>query len=145
MANSGLFLCYARNKELAGPDQGSVDGLGLCLACELVTGPGTVVGAERNRGLWLIYLKSQSAKDALIIEGISYQQRMVTIHARDPFASRGPSTKITISGLRINSSDSEILDYVDCSCIIIISLCNLIIDRVLYLSNCRHVIRLHTS
>ena len=33
----------------------------------------------------------------------------------DPFASRGPSTKITIhvhvSGLRINSSDSEILDY----------------------------------
>ena len=111
MANSGLFLCYAMNKELAGPDQGPVDGLGLCLACELVTGPGTVVGAERNRGLWLIYLKSQSAKDALIIEGISYQQRMVTIHARDPFASRGPSTKITISGLRINSSFSEILDY----------------------------------
>ena len=111
MANSGLFLCYAMNKELAGPDQGPVDGLGLCLACELVTGPGTVVGAERNRGLWLIYLKSQSAKDALIIEGISYQQRTVTIHARDPFASRGPSTKFTISGLRINSSDSEILDY----------------------------------
>ena len=99
------------NKELAGPDQGPVDGLGLCLACELVTGPGTVVGAERNRGLWLIYLKSQSAKGALIIEGVSYQQRTVTIHARDPFASRGPSTKITISGLRINSSDLEILDY----------------------------------
>ena len=69
MANSDLFLCYAMNKELAGPDQGPVDGLGLCLACELVTGPGTVVGAERNRGLWLIYLKSQSAKDAIIIEG----------------------------------------------------------------------------
>ena len=32
-------------------------------------------------------------------------------HARDPFASRGPSTKITISELRINSSYSEILDY----------------------------------
>ena len=46
MANSGLFLCYAMNKELAGPDQGPVDGLGLCLVCELVTGPGTVVGAR---------------------------------------------------------------------------------------------------
>ena len=29
----------------------------------------------------------------------------------DPFASRGPSTKITISGLRINSRYSKILDY----------------------------------
>ena len=86
MANSGLFLCYAMNKELAGPDQTTVDGLGLCLACDLVTEPGTVVGAERNRGLWLtcIYLKSQSAKDALIIEGISYKQRTVTIHATIP-------------------------------------------------------------
>ena len=99
------------NKELAGPDQRSLDSLGLCLACEVVTGPGTVVVVERNRGLWLIYLKSQSAKDALIIEGISYKQRAVTVHARDPFASRGPSTKITISRLRINSSNSEILDY----------------------------------
>ena len=54
MANSGLFLCYAMNKELAGPDQRPVDGLGFCVDCELVTGPGTVVRAERNRGLWLI-------------------------------------------------------------------------------------------
>ena len=101
------------NKELAGPDHRPVDVLGLCLACELVIGPGTVVGAERNRGLWLIdlYLKSQSAKDALIIDGISCKQRTVTAHVRDPFASRGPPTKITISGLRINSTDSEILDY----------------------------------
>ena len=96
---------------LAGTDQRPVDGLGLCLACELLTGTDTVVGAERNRGLSLIYLKSQSAKDALIIEGISYKQRTVMIHARDTFASREPSTKITISGLRINSSNSEILDY----------------------------------
>ena len=83
------------NKELAGPDQGPVDGLGLCLACELVTGPGTVVGAERNRGLWLIYLKSQSAKDALIIEGISYQQRTVMIHARDPFSNKDHNIWVT--------------------------------------------------
>ena len=87
------------NKELAGPNQRPVNGLGLFLACELVTGPGTVVEAGRNRGLWLIYLKSQSAKDALIIEGISNKQRTVTIHARDPVASRGPSKKITISEL----------------------------------------------
>ena len=92
-------MCYAMNKELAGPDLRPVDGLGLCLACELVTGQGTVVGEERNRGLWVIYLESQSAKDALIIDVISYKQRTVTIHAMDPFASRGPSTKITISGL----------------------------------------------
>ena len=82
------------NKELAGPDQGPVDGLGLCfLACEPVTGPDTVAGAERNRGLWLIYLKSQSAKDALIVEGISYPQRTVTIHARDPFCQQGTVNK----------------------------------------------------
>ena len=56
-------------------------------------------------------MTSQSAIDALLIEGISYKQRPIAIHGRDPFANRGPATKITITGFRMKGSDSQLLDY----------------------------------
>ena len=49
------------------------------------------------------------------IEGISNRQRAVAIYGRDPFSDRGPATRITISEVRMDPDDSEILAYLKSS------------------------------
>ena len=91
----------------------------ICEAREKVTGFGSIVGAQRISGLWRIYPANDSARNKLLINGITLRGIKVTLRDRNPFlvttmgqtgaAFESPTTKVIINNIPISFSDDELL------------------------------------
>ena len=67
-----------------------VKGLQVCLACEKVTGDGTIIGAQRLHGLFRIYPATQDARNKLIIKGITIDKIFVPMMGILPLQGKIP-------------------------------------------------------
>ena len=90
------------------------DTLELCLAAERVCGLETVLGAQEIRGLWRVYPLTRTARNVLLIDGITLRQQTVQVHDKNPFILRGggreemPVTKVCLSDIPISCDGKDI-------------------------------------
>ena len=88
--------------------------LEICVAAEVTTGRGTVVGAQPIGGLWRIYPKTRAVRNELLIKGFNLRNTSVRVHGTNPFVmkdDRGmdiPTTKVWIDDIPISVATSEV-------------------------------------
>ena len=90
----------------------SVTGYQVCKACESVTGPGGIDGAQRLFGLWRIYCTSIKARNNLIKSGVTINNQFIPIIGINPMvvngAGDGPTVKVIIGKIAKSISNDEI-------------------------------------
>ena len=109
-SNSGTLLgapaCFIFDS-----DSNPIDGLQLCIACERVSGKGTIVGAQKMGKIFRIYPKTSSAREALIIHGIEYNSTHLSVLTNNPFIDSGrTSVRAIIGNVPLSVSNTEICD-----------------------------------
>lgn len=60
----------------------------LCTAAEAATGPGTVEGAQKIRGLWRIYLTTAPSRETLLNKGLVLRDEVIPVNDKNPFVSK---------------------------------------------------------
>ena len=111
MAVEPVFLL---RRDLPSGDGSRYDTLELCLAAERVSGAETILGAQEIRGLWRVYPLTRTARNMLLIDGITLRQHTVQVHDKNPFILRGgsgeemPVTKVWISDIPISCDGKDI-------------------------------------
>ena len=111
MAVEPVFLL---RRDLPSGDGSRHDTLELCLAAERVGGAETIFGAQEIRGLWRVYPLTRTARNVLLIEGITLRQQTVQVHDKNPVILRGgsgeemPVTKVWISDIPISCEGKDI-------------------------------------
>ena len=84
----------------------------LCMALCDATAPGEVKIAQQLRGLWRIYVYSETSRKSLLKSGFRYNNRNVPVFDHDPFSTRStPSEKIVFRELPMEIDDDAILQY----------------------------------
>ena len=117
----GVEPVFIRRRDLppaksnaADPSGSPYSALDICLAAERTAGKETIYGAQDIKGLWRIYPLTQSARNSLLIDGISLRGHTVTLHDKNPFILKGgdgreiPATKLYISDIPLSCSDNDI-------------------------------------
>ena len=104
-----LFL---KSSTLAAPPNSLINGLDVCYALERASGKGTVDGVQRIGGLFRIYLKTEKAREDLLISGFNFNGCNVSLLGFNPFSAAAdqdtPTTKIIIGGIPLSVAESEI-------------------------------------
>ena len=112
--------CFVIHDNLAPPSDGLgfkyVDGLEVCRACERVTGPRSVDGAQRIGKLWRIYPVTNTARETLLVHGFEFGNRSVSLLSFNPFTvspSGHEIVKLMIGGVALSVATSEIEKTLD--------------------------------
>ena len=104
-----LFL---KSSTLSATPNSPINGLDLCYALEKASGKGTVDGVQRIGGLFRIYLKTEKAREDLLISGFNFNNCNVSLLGLNPFSAAAdqatPTTKIIIGGIPLSVAESEI-------------------------------------
>ncbi|GFS07148.1 hypothetical protein ElyMa_002981600 [Elysia marginata] len=91
------------------------DTVRICSAAEKVGVYGTVVGAQKIRALWGIYLNNEKSRATILAQGFSINGMKIKVSSKNPFILRGdsetPSTRLTIEGIPLSYSDGEIVEH----------------------------------
>ena len=82
----------------------------LCEAVADAIGEQSVVGAQRIKNLWRIYLKNEEAKLRLIAEGLEVGDSTITLSAQNPYSRplQGDSVKITVRDLPLTHTNKDV-------------------------------------
>ena len=86
----------------------------LCEACEQVSGPETMIGAQQIKGLWRLYPASVTAREKIIAEGVILDGLHYDVYAKNPFQVNGPNgfripvTKLWISDIPLSIAEKDI-------------------------------------
>lgn len=89
----------------------------ICQCAEKLVGFGAIVGAQRLGGLWRLYPISKEVRAKLLLEKLLIQGRAIPLRSQNPFAVRNsegkeiPSTRLSIDGLPVSISSSDIEGY----------------------------------
>ena len=76
--------------------------------------PGQVIGAQLFKGIWSIYLRTQSARNHLItVKFLKTNNFPIELHDTYPIAKTVPDEKIVFKDLPMCLSDKNILDFID--------------------------------
>ena len=59
-----------------------ITALDICLAAEETSGRETITGAQDIRGLWRTYPANRSARDKLLMEGISLRGHSLSLYTK---------------------------------------------------------------
>ena len=106
----GISLLFLKVADVTTPDNPYVNGLELIYAIEKATGRGTIEGAQRMGNLFRIYIKNESARNKLSIEGFIFHGHQVTLFTRNPFSvkDQSPETvRIIIGGVPLSVANDE--------------------------------------
>lgn len=106
----GISVLFLKVADVLPPDSQYVNGLEIIYAIEKVSGRGTIEGAQRMGNLFRIYVKNDTARNKLIIEGFTFQGHQVTLYKYNPFSvkDQSPETvKIIIGGVPISVAHDE--------------------------------------
>ena len=87
----------------------------MCRACEQVSGPQTMEGAQRIGGLWRLYPRSTEARTQLLLQGIDSRGVHVELSDTNPFllspdGTEVQSTRLLVSDVPLSSSNKDIED-----------------------------------
>ncbi|XP_076450382.1 uncharacterized protein LOC143286631 [Babylonia areolata] len=85
----------------------------VCVAAEAVCGRETIRGAQRVRGLWWIYPKTNETRDKLLLEGFLLRGARVSLLDKNPFVIRDqtdekPTTKLWINNVPLSIDNKDI-------------------------------------
>ena len=86
------------------PEDPMVDNYELGVAIAKVVGRGELLGAQRIRSLWRIYLNTSEARANLLGQGLAVRGITVAVASQNPFLVEGPDG-ILIPGTRLTVSD----------------------------------------
>ena len=87
-----------------------MNGLDLIYAIEKVTGRGTIEGAQKMGNLFRIYVKDESSKHKLSIEGFIFHGHQVSLYSHNPYTVKEQSAetvKIIIGGVPLSVAHEE--------------------------------------
>ena len=113
---SGLSLLFLKVDDLISPDPDVTDGaaqypngLDIIYAIEEVSGRGSIEGAQKIGKLYRIYIKNETAKDKLSVEGFTFNGVHVSFYSQNPFVIRDQSdtVKIIIGGVPLSVASDE--------------------------------------
>ena len=87
----------------------------MCRACEQVSGPQTMEGAQRIGGLWRLYPRSTEARTQLLLQGIDLRGVHVELSDTNPFllspdGTEVQSTRLLVSDVSLSSSNKDTED-----------------------------------
>lgn len=106
----GISLLFLKVADVLPPDSQHINGLDIIYALEKVTGRGTIEGAQRMGNLFRIYIKNESARNKLRIEGFTFNDHLVSLFSNNPFSVKDQSSetvKIIIGGVPLSVSNEE--------------------------------------
>lgn len=87
-----------------------LNGLDVCKACQRVAGPRTIVGAQKLQGLYRIYPASNSARDILLVKGVSIDGNHIPILGTNPrVVDTQDTVKVIIGKVPLSVSNDEIM------------------------------------
>ena len=90
-----------------------LDGLKLCRAAEMISGKGTIIGAQKMGKRFRLYPSTPQARETLITQGITYENLHISILTNNPFIDTGKkseSVKVIIGNIPLSVSSTEIMD-----------------------------------
>ena len=113
MENSdNITPLFFKAKDLADKNVNTYD---ICEAVFGVVGRDGLHGAQRIRGLWRLYLKSDGAKKKLLTEGLCIGGLRVTIYTENPFSANlqenMSAVKLTIKDIPLSYSNDEVQNF----------------------------------
>lgn len=90
----------------------------MCIAVAAQVGHNNVLGCQKIRGLWRLYVTDQTARVKLITEQLSINNQTVHVYGDNPFRAglNGPEdsvTKITVKDMPISYGHGEIKRYLE--------------------------------
>lgn len=107
----GISLLFLKLDDVSPPsnERQIINGLDIIYAIEKVTGRGTIEGAQRIGKLFRIYIKNDSARDKLCIEGFTFRDRHVSLYTHNPFTvkEQDQTVKIIIGGVPLSVAHDE--------------------------------------
>ena len=102
---------FAKNSEVG--DFAGDKSFIICTAMNQIVNSIQAISAQKVRGLWLLYVKSETARSSLLRHGyITIHGRRIHLHNDNPFTTTKVHTeRVTIRDLPLHESNDLILDY----------------------------------
>ena len=90
-----------------------LDILDVCEGVAAVIGKENVLGAQKIRNLWRIYLSSEECRILLISEGLELKSTPISLHAQNPYSANpgGDSIKVTVKDIPLSYSNTEVENF----------------------------------
>jgi hypothetical protein len=90
----------------------------MCLAVATQVGHNNLLGCQKIRGLWRLYLTDPEARVKLITEQLTVNNQTIHVYSDNPFRARLDSpedqaTRITVKDLPISYGNDEIQRYME--------------------------------
>ena len=98
------------------PEDPMVDNYELGVAIAKVVGRGGLLGAQRIRALWRIYLNTSEARANLLGQGLAVRGITVAVASQNPFLVEGPDgilipgTQLTVSDIPLSLANATIAE-----------------------------------
>ena len=98
------------------PEDPMVDNYELGVAIAKVVGRGGLLGAQRIRALWRIYLNTSQARANLLGQGLAVRAITVAVASQNPFLVEGPDgilipgTQLTVSDIPLSLANAAIAE-----------------------------------
>jgi len=93
-------------------DVGNVSSVDLCQAMAAVVGKERVLGAQKIRGVWRLYISSEEARVELIAQGLEINAVSVVLYPENPYSQRSgekkETIKITVKDIPLSYSNDEV-------------------------------------
>ena len=93
---------FFKNNDVGSRDDDFLSILEICLAAERVSGPYTIIGAQRIRNLCRLYVNNVQTRDKLLVEGMSLRGLSVDLLANNPYI-RDPDIPLSYSNDNIKT------------------------------------------
>lgn len=84
----------------------------LCSAMDAIVQEKAAVAAQRIRGIWLLYVNSDTARLAILSHGhLSICDKRIQVHDRNPFAPRPQTERVIIRDYPFTEPNDPIINY----------------------------------
>lgn len=114
MAGNHIEPVYFKNRDIPGQSNKKTSGFEVCKAAANVVENRSIEGAQLVRGVWKLYLKSQTSRMKVLTHGLAIREVSVTIYDSNPYARTfddTPAEKITLKDLPLSFDNVAIEQF----------------------------------
>ena len=92
--DNGPPLCFLINREVRQSVDDPIRGLEIGLAIEELCGDGSCTAVQRWMGSWRLYTKNRTARNKIVLSGLTIRGAIVTPHLKNPLTIEQNSVKV---------------------------------------------------
>ena len=91
---NGPPLCFVSNRDIRQSEEDPVSGLEIGIAIKDLCGDGSCIAVQKWHGTWRLYTKSGTARNTIILHGLTIRGNTVTVYHKNPQKAEQDSVKL---------------------------------------------------